>query len=166
MALRWLRPTDTLAFLRDPRVMWDYPPDLAWPEPQAVIARARHLYQEHGFGFFACERAGEVIGMCGLLPQHIDGGPQLEVGYRFAFADWGRGLATEAARAVRDWAFRSQPAEHLISIIRPDNAASCRVAEKNGMRFAKLAHWEKIKAEMRLYRITRAEWLDIASPQR
>jgi ribosomal-protein-alanine N-acetyltransferase len=52
-----------------------------------------------------------------------------------AKAWWGRGLATEAARATRDYAFGTLGFDRLISVIRPDNVASQRVAMKNGMRF-------------------------------
>ena len=58
----------------------------------------------HGFSKWAVvEKASEtVIGECGL--HYLEGGPDIELGYRFARARWGRGLAAEAARACLDWA--------------------------------------------------------------
>jgi RimJ/RimL family protein N-acetyltransferase len=46
---------------------------------------------------------------------------------------WGQGLATEAARICRDYGFARLSVDRLISLIRPENLASRRVAEKNGM---------------------------------
>lgn len=46
-----------------------------------------------------------MIGYCGFFPQTVDGIEELEIGYRLDPAYWGRGIATEAARAVRDYAF-------------------------------------------------------------
>jgi RimJ/RimL family protein N-acetyltransferase len=57
----------------------------------------------------------------------------LEIGYRLDPAYWNRGLATEAARAVRDHALNDLKLGRLISLIHPDNTPSRRVAEKNGM---------------------------------
>ncbi len=47
---------------------------------------------------------------------------------------WGRGLATEAAMASRDYGFGELGLDRLISIIHPENLASRRVAEKTGLR--------------------------------
>lgn len=75
----------------------------------------------------------ELIGYCGFFLQTVDGADELEIAYRLDPAYWGQGLATEAARAVRDHAFDNLELSHVISLIHPDNIASLRVAEKNGM---------------------------------
>ncbi len=75
-----------------------------------------------------------LIGYCGFFLQIVDGVEEIEIAYRFDPAYWGRGLATEAARAVRDHAFTDLKLPRVISLIHPDNHASRRVAEKNGMR--------------------------------
>lgn len=74
-----------------------------------------------------------LIGYCGFILQNVDEVDELEIGYRLQPACWGKGIATEAARAVRDHGFRDLGIRRLISLIHPDNAASQRVAEKNGM---------------------------------
>jgi RimJ/RimL family protein N-acetyltransferase len=74
-----------------------------------------------------------LVGYCGFFAQVVDGTEELEIGYRLDSAYWGRGIATEAARAVRDHGFRELKLPRLISLIHPDNHASRRVAEKNGM---------------------------------
>jgi len=77
--------------------------------------------------------ATTLIGYCGFFLQTVDGVEELEIAYRLDPAYWGQGLATEAARAVRDHAFDQLRLSHLISLIHPDNIGSRRVAEKNGM---------------------------------
>jgi len=57
---------------------------------------------------------------------------QPELGWALVRAEWGNGYATEAARAVRDWARRDRNIGRLISLIAPDNLASQRVAERLG----------------------------------
>jgi [ribosomal protein S5]-alanine N-acetyltransferase len=74
-----------------------------------------------------------LIGYCGFFLQTVDDAEELEIGYRLDPSYWGRGLATEAARAVRDHAFDDLQLSRVISLIHPDNIASRRVAEKNGM---------------------------------
>lgn len=75
-----------------------------------------------------------LIGYCGFFLQVVDGVEEMEIGYRLHPSYWGQGLATEAARAVRDHAFDDLKLPRVISLIHPDNVASRRVAEKNGMR--------------------------------
>jgi RimJ/RimL family protein N-acetyltransferase len=75
----------------------------------------------------------KLIGYCGFFLQTVDDVEELEIGYRLDPSYWGRGIATEAARAVRDHAFDELRLARVISLIHPENAASRRVAEKNGM---------------------------------
>jgi len=75
-----------------------------------------------------------LIGYCGFFLQTVDDVAELEIGYRLDPSYWGRGLATEAAGAVRDHAFNDLELSRVISLIHPDNVASRRVAEKNWMK--------------------------------
>jgi ribosomal-protein-alanine N-acetyltransferase len=75
----------------------------------------------------------KLIGYCGFFGQTVDEEEQLEIAYRLNPSYWGQGLATEAARAVRNHAFDDLQLSHVISLIHPYNIASRRVAEKNGM---------------------------------
>ena len=74
-----------------------------------------------------------LIGSCGFFHQKIDGTEEIEIGYRLDSNYWNRGLATEAAQAVRDHAFRDLKLQRVISLIHYDNSPSRRVAEKIGM---------------------------------
>jgi len=88
-------------------------------------------------GLWATERkdTGEFVGRCGLLIYDLDGQREHEVAYSIARAHWGQGLATEAARGVRDYGFHGLDLARLVCLIDRDNAASKRVAMKIGMAF-------------------------------
>ena len=100
--------------------------------------------------------SGEMIGDCGITVQEVDGEGLLEIGYHLRRDLWAQGFATEAARACRDYGFTRLQAPFLISLIRPENIASWRVAERNGMTIWKYTTHANL--QHRVYRITRAEW--------
>ncbi len=81
--------------------------------------------------------SGTVIGHCGLLPKEIDDQDEVELVYVMAAGSWGRGFATEAAAAIRDFAFGELGLERLVSLVDPENVASERVATKLGMTLEK-----------------------------
>jgi RimJ/RimL family protein N-acetyltransferase len=100
-------------------------------------------WDANGVGPFAVERHGLVIGRVGLLVwdrrawetstyEKAGENAVTELGWALARAHWGQGLATEAARAVRDWAYAERGIERLISLIEPKNTRSIRVADKLG----------------------------------
>jgi ribosomal-protein-alanine N-acetyltransferase len=123
------------AVLSDPETMRFYPSPLDRPEVEEWIARNLRRYAKDGHGLWAMvlKENGELIGDCGLTLQDVDGVDEMEIGYHVRRDHWGQGLATEAARACRDFGFAHFPVDHLISLIRPENLSSRRVAEKNGM---------------------------------
>lgn len=100
----------------------------AWRNMAMVIGHW-HL---RGFGMFAVEERAtrELVGRVG--PWLPDGWPGLEVGWSLRSKFWGRGFATEAARASINYAFTELDQPHVISLIHPENAASIRVAERLG----------------------------------
>jgi ribosomal-protein-alanine N-acetyltransferase len=98
------------------------------------------LYPRHGYGPYAVvqRQSHRLIGYCGLFFfADVGGQPEIEIGYRLARTAWGKGYASEAARAVRDFAFTRQGIRRLIAMIDPANTASIRVAEKIGMTYEK-----------------------------
>jgi len=88
----------------------------------------------------------EFIGYCGLtLFPDIDGIAEIEIGYRLIRKFRGDGFATEAASAVRDYAFSELKLTRLVALIEPSNRRSIRVAEKIGMTYEKdvmLKHYD------------------------
>jgi RimJ/RimL family protein N-acetyltransferase len=83
-----------------------------------------------GYGNWVVEADGRMIGRAGLW--NPEGWPGLELGWKLARSAWGKGYATEAARAAMEWAWRELRAPGLISVIRPENTRSIRVAERLG----------------------------------
>ncbi|WP_179429446.1 GNAT family N-acetyltransferase [Spelaeicoccus albus] len=121
------------ALLSDPEVMRYYPAPKTRQDAANWIAWNERNYAEHGFGPWIIElHDGTFVGDCGLTVQTVEGERLVEVGYHLMPAWHGRGLATEAACAVRDEA-RDGGISHLIAIIRPANLPSQRVAEKIGL---------------------------------
>ncbi len=101
-------------------------------ESWEAMARALGHWALRGYGLFALEHAGDCIGHAGIL--HPPSWPQPELAYAVAPAAQGRGLATEAASAVRAWARSALGISDLVSFIRASNAASIAVARKLGAR--------------------------------
>jgi len=85
-----------------------------------------------GFGLWAVEERapGAFVGRIGCWEPH--GWPDFELGYTVARPYWGRGYASEGARAALAYARRELGRDRVISVIRPDNARSIRVAERLG----------------------------------
>jgi RimJ/RimL family protein N-acetyltransferase len=105
----------------------------------AEIAGFERVWQAHGVGRFAVELrdTGVLVGFTGMaLPTDVpEIMPSVEIGWRFARAHWGRGLATEAARAALAFAFGGGGLHTVVGIHVVGNDASARVMAKLGMRF-------------------------------
>jgi ribosomal-protein-alanine N-acetyltransferase len=147
LLLRELTPDDApalLAVLGDAETMRWYPRPYTAAEVDEGIARQISRYPS-GVGLLGLvlRETGELIGDCGLVWQQLEVGgiPELEIGYHVHRALWNRGLATEAARAVRDYAFATLGYDQVISLIRPENLPSRRVAEKNGLTLDRVVFW-------------------------
>lgn len=134
--------------LGDPETMRFYPKPLTREESAGWIDRRLTQYENHGHSLWLVEltETGEPVGQVGLVPQLIDGVLEPEIGYLVARAHWRKGIASEAAAGVRDFAFGSLNRSHVISLVRPVNAPSQAVARSIGMSvvrsttFANLEH--------------------------
>jgi RimJ/RimL family protein N-acetyltransferase len=115
-------------------------------------------YKKHGFGLFAIElrKTGEFVGDAGITLQHIDGEWLPEIGYHVNKNFWRRGIASEAARAVRDWAFSNFEFDALYSYMASDNIPSQATARSVGM--TKLKEYSTENENLTVYKITREEW--------
>lgn len=103
----------------------------AWRRLAAIVGH----WALRGYGTWAVEErsSGRFAGGVGLW--RPEGWPELELGYWLVAEAHGKGYATEAGAAARDYAFDRLGAETLVSYIRPDNEPSKRVAERLGARF-------------------------------
>jgi len=126
-----------------------YPAVMRWVTPNRPLRREetadfldraiRH-WDEHGFGLWALvprlEAGAGCIGLAGLaIPSFLPAVlPAVEVGWRLHSSWWGRGLATEAARASVEFGFERLGLRSIVSIVDARNERSLRVAEKLGMR--------------------------------
>jgi [ribosomal protein S5]-alanine N-acetyltransferase len=136
---------DLMAIFSDPEAMRYYPSTKSREEAEAWVRWTLGSYRDHGFGQWVAilKSSGEFAGQCGLTVQEVEGEEEVEIGYLFLREFWGRGLATEAARAARDHGF-ALGYPRLISIIDPGNLASRRVAEKTGLTLEKeVWKWDK-----------------------
>jgi ribosomal-protein-alanine N-acetyltransferase len=104
--------------------------------------------RDHGFGQWVVllRSSGEFVGQCGLTAQEEEEGEkEIEIGYLLLRKFWGRGFATEAAIAARDYGFHTFGYERLVSLIDTGNRASRRVAEKVGLTLEKKVwKWNKM----------------------
>lgn len=160
LVLRRLAPADVepiLAMDSDPRVMRHIravPTDLA-AHRRLIEARIARSAQDAPLGFWAVTEAGRFLGWCGLF--ELDGGPEIEIGYRYRADAWGRGIATEAGRAVRDHGFATAGLDTIVAVTHPDNRASQNVLQKLGL--VLLGGARHYGTDVLKYSITRGRWL-------
>lgn len=129
--------------LGDPDAMLYYPEPYDRAGVEQWITRNILRYRNDGVGLWAMELIAtrELIGDCGIVRQQVDGDELYEIGYHVRRDHWRHGYATEAASACRDWAFAHLQTDRLVSVIRPENIPSRRVAERIGMSFWKEVTW-------------------------
>lgn len=136
---RWL-PADRPAFAAlnaDPRVVEFLPKAMTREESDSMADRIEAHFREHGFGLWAVELVGvaPLIGFVGLSVPRFTAAftPCVEIGWRLAAEHWGRGYATEGARAVLAFGFGPLGLAEILSFTVPANVRSRRVMEKIGM---------------------------------
>ena len=127
-------------------------------ETRAIIARVKAKWAEWGYSWWAIfERStGQLVG-AGCL-QHLRRDPlqPMEIGWRLQPDCWGKGYASEAARAMAQFAFDTIGAPELVAVCHPDNAASAQVMRRLGMQYRGLERW--YETDTATYVISRAEW--------
>ena len=107
-------------------------------------------YLTSGFGLYALihKQDRELIGYCGFFVQKVGDRQEVEIGYRLASKYWGRGLATEAARAIYQYGRERFNFKRFICLIEPANSRSIRVAQKLEMKYEKNIIYHGIDVEM------------------
>jgi RimJ/RimL family protein N-acetyltransferase len=125
----------------------------AWRQMAFVLGH----WQLRGYGMWGVEEAstGRLAGRIGFL--NPEGWPGFELGWTLAREFWGRGYATEGARRALEYGFTELGREHVISLIRPANLPSVRVAERLGEKLE--GSVELFGSEALIYGISRDDWL-------
>lgn len=127
-------------------------------ETRAMIARVQGRWAQRGYDWWSLLDAatGELVGAAGLYHLGQDPANEHEIGWRLRRANWGQGLASEAARTILAHAFDAVGAPAVCAIRHPDNEASRRVMERLGMRPLGPQVWNGTQVEV--HRIGRADW--------
>lgn len=127
-----LRPIGT-----DPEVMRYISDGKRWPDERIreFVGRQIGHFDRVGYCLWKVllKETSAMIGFCGLQP--LDGTAETEIGWWLAWACWGQGLATEAARTALMDGFERAGLERIVAVALPENHASIHVMEKLGMKY-------------------------------
>ncbi len=120
----------------DAETMRYYPAPFSRDQVREWISSNVERYERDGFGLWAIEDrvTGEFLGNCGPAMRDVEGVPEPELGWMVTRSRWNQRIATEAASACLFHAFGELGLHRLVSLVRPVNLPSARVAEKIGMR--------------------------------
>jgi RimJ/RimL family protein N-acetyltransferase len=129
---------EPFAFMNaDEKVMEFYPATMNREESDALAMRIQQDMDAIGFGLYAVEvkSTGNFIGYVGLSEVRFPAAfaPAIEIGWRLAAPSWGRGFATEAARACLTHSFSQLGFPELVSFTTRTNKKSIAVMERIGM---------------------------------
>jgi RimJ/RimL family protein N-acetyltransferase len=126
------------AMCRDPQVMATLGPLMSREQSDALVDRLTGFQREFGYTFWAIERREDqsFLGFCGLKPGALDTPieGQIEIGWRLASSEWGKGYAREAAQASLDWAWDHLTVAAVMAITARVNVRSWGLMERLGMR--------------------------------
>ncbi len=144
LALRRLTPDDApfvLGLLNEPsfiRFIADRGVRTLEAAREYILSGPVASYARHGFGLYltVLKATGEPLGLCGLVRR--DGLDDVDLGYAFLPAYWGKGYASEAAAAVRDYARRVLGLARLVAIVSVDNDRSIKLLERLGFQYERL----------------------------
>ncbi len=164
LRLRQWREEDLDAYARicaDPEVMrYMGGGPLTRDETERRVEKIVRSWEERGFGLWAVEykETGTFIGRIGLQyhEEWPEGEHKTEVSWLLDRSFWGRGFATEGARASVRYGFEELGLERIISIALPQNLASRRVMEKTGLTLRGRTRWRD--HDMVWYAIDRQAW--------
>lgn len=142
LGFRHWHPSDTEPFIAmnsSTTAMEFFPSPLNRNESLAFIQRIQNHFQEHGYGLYAVETLSnhEFIGFIGFSHPRFDSffTPCVEIGWRLAVQHWGKGFATEGARACIEYGFAALDFRDIYSFTATINTRSERVMAKIGMKY-------------------------------
>jgi ribosomal-protein-alanine N-acetyltransferase len=170
LLLRQWRAEDREPFAamgQDPAVMEHFPALLTREESDSAADRVEAEIAQNRFGFWAVEIPGEAsfVGFIGLrcpgFEAHFT--PCIEIGWRLARPFWGRGYATEGAKAALEFGFTQLALSEIVAFAVPANARSLAVMRRIRMHFSEefdhpeLPEGHRLRRHV-LYRIARKDW--------
>lgn len=123
---------------QDPKVIEFLPGPLTMEQVNDFIPAANQHQDKHGYTLWAAclKETGGLIGFIGL--NYIDWEssftPAVEVGWRLGSQYWGKGFATEGAKASLEHGFKRCGLKAIVALTTPANARSIRVIEKIGLK--------------------------------
>jgi RimJ/RimL family protein N-acetyltransferase len=177
LLLRTWTPSDVplMALISaNPVVMEHFPKTQDIKATEKLIIHINEHYNKYGYAAYAVEikKSGEFIGFVGLNHPSFDilnfipkGLPIVEIGWRLSLDHWGKGYATEAAKAVLDYAFTVLNLDEIISFTTIGNVKSRRVMEKVGLHYDEtddfdhpLVDEKSVLRRHVLYRLTRNDF--------
>lgn len=110
-------------------------------------------YEKHGFGRLAVELKGEnkFIGFTGL--KYLEDMDEVDLGFRFMKEYWGKGIATESAKACVNLGFEKLGLSSMMAMVLPQNLSSIRVLEKLNFEYEK--EFVEDKQLIKIYLLTK-----------
>ncbi len=154
--------TSLYEFMKDISVMYAWEHGFSHEEVQKWIDDNQKRYKNCGYGYFALieKSSGKVIGTMGPLLEMINGKEVIGIGYILNKDYWGKGYATEGARACAEYCFNVLKAQEIVCDIRPQNKRSIRVAESIGMKlvgeFVKIYQGKEMPHL--IFKLSKDEW--------
>ncbi len=180
LILRQWQPSDLPLFAQlnaDPRVREYFPGLLSRQESDASVKLFSDHIQRCGWGFWAASliQTDEFIGFIGLEDVYFSApfnkfNPAVQIGWRLAFDHWGKGYATEGAKAALKYGFNILNLEEIVSFTPVQNMRSQNVMKKIGMHHKpkddfdhpKLSTGHPLSRHV-LYRLAKKEWIELRS---
>lgn len=172
LILRRWKKEDLVPFAKmnaDPRVMECFPSVLTREESDAFYERIREHFEKYGWGLWAVSiKSGpKFIGYIGLkhVVPSLPCAPAVEIGWRLIFEEWGKGYATEGAKAALHYGFDTIDLVEIVSLTAKTNTRSIRIMEKIGMKrdarddfeHPLLTEGDPLRAHV-LYRLMRSQY--------
>lgn len=127
----------------DPKVMRHFPSTLNKNESINLITRFNRHFDKEGYTYFAVDilktenTPPQFIGFTGLVMQTYESPftPNVDIGWRLKKAAWGKGYATEAAKACLEFAIKKLQINTIIAVASNENISSINVMKKIGMNY-------------------------------
>jgi len=142
LIIRSLRKSDVeslAALWTDPNVTYYMGGSRNYEEVLKNLSEDARRSQQPSFDLWPVinKATGKIIGHCGIIDKEVEGKTEYEIVYVLAKSAWGKGLATEAAISIRDYAINKLGLKRIVALIDPDNQRSEIIAKKIGLTYEK-----------------------------